>query len=219
MDMGDLMGTRLFRGMDEKEIGACLAALDGREGRYDKGEMILRAGDDAREMGLMLSGRATVENVDIWGNRTLLSPIAPGDCFAETYAMLGGMTLLVDVCAATDCRALFLRAAGLRGCGAAWARKMTENLLGISLHKNLALSTRSFHTAPKSLRGRVAAYLGTVAMQRGSREFDIPFDRQELADYLSVDRSALSKELGRMRDEGIVAFRKNHFCLLKGPEE
>ncbi|MBR2807174.1 MAG: winged helix-turn-helix domain-containing protein, partial [Oscillospiraceae bacterium] len=83
----------------------------------------------------------------------------------------------------------------------------------ISAHKNLALSGRSFHTAPKTIRGRVMSYLNTVSLQRGSREFDIPFDRQQLADYLNLERSALSKELGKMQRDGLITVRKNHFIL------
>ena len=87
------------------------------------------------------------------------------------------------------------------------------NLLVISSHKNLVLSERSFHTAPRTIRARLLAYLHTVSVQRRSAEFDIPFDRQQLADYLSIDRTALSRELGRMQDEGLITFRKNHFVV------
>ena len=93
--------------------------------------------------------------------------------------------------------------------------KLTANLLSISANKNLALTGRSFHTAPKSARARIMAYLNTVSLQKRSREFDIPFDRQQLADYLNLERSAMSKELGRMRDEGLIRTRKNHFVLLE----
>jgi len=83
------------------------------------------------------------------------------------------------------------------------------------MHKNLILSGRSFHTAPKTIRGRVMAYLNSVSLQRRSREFDIPFDRQQLADYLNLERSALSKELGKMQREGLISCRKNHFIIRK----
>ena len=82
------------------------------------------------------------------------------------------------------------------------------------MHKNMILSGRSFHTAPKTIRGRVMAYLNSVSLQKRSREFDIPFNRQQLADYLNLERSALSKEIGKMRREGLISFRKNHFSIL-----
>ena len=124
--------------------------------------------------------------------------------------------LLVDVCANENCRILFFRIGALRGpTGRAdpWLLRLTTNLLVISSHKNLVLSERSFHTAPRTIRARLLAYLHTVFVQTRSAEFDIPFDRQQLADYLNIDRTALSRELGRMQDEGLIAFRKNHFVI------
>lgn len=91
--------------------------------------------------------------------------------------------------------------------------KLTRNLMMISAHKNLALSGRSFHTAPKSARGRILSYLNSVSLQKNASEFDIPFNRQQLADYLNLERTNMSKELGRMQREGILSCRKNHFVL------
>ena len=89
-----------------------------------------------------------------------------------------------------------------------------SSILTISLHKNLALSGRSFHTAPKSARGRILAYLSSVSLKKHSREFDIPFDRQQLADYLNLERTNMSKELSKMRKEGLIDFKKSHFRLI-----
>lgn len=150
----------------------------------------------------------TVESNDLWGNRTILSLVGEGGFFAETYALLKNEVMLVDAVASEDNEILFLQTGLLNTLNAAkhiWLPKLTSNLLTISAHKNLTLSGRSFHTAPKSARGRIMAYLNTVALQKRSSEFDIPFDRQQMADYLNLDRSALSKELGKMRREGIIA--------------
>ncbi len=97
--------------------------------------------------------------------------------------------------------------------------KFVTNLLSISAHKNLILSERGFHTAPKTIRGRVMSYLNSVSLQKRSREFDIPFDRQQLADYLNLDRSALSKELGKMQRDGLISARKNHFIILRSESD
>ena len=129
--------------------------------------------------------------------------------------------MLVDVRANEDCRVLLLRLGDLsRGdvLQRSWGCRLIANLLIISTHKNLALSGRSFHTAPRTIRGRVLAYLNSIALRTHTREFDIPFDRQQLADYLNVDRTALSKELGKMREEGILRCRRSHFVLLRGGE-
>ena len=165
----------------------------------------------------MIEGSVTIESNDAWGNRTIISHVGRGQVFAESYAMLDHEPLLVDVTANEDCRILFLRNCGvqtLTGLREAWAMKVVANLLTISAHKNLTLSGRSFHTAPKTIRGRVMSYLNSVSLQTHARAFDIPFDRQQLADYLNVERSALSKELGKMERDGLIACRKNHFTIL-----
>ena len=212
-----LKDNLLFRGMEAQETEACLRALSGRTRRYPKDAMILRAGDAAERMGIVLRGSVTVESNDVWGNCTILSHVAAGGFFAETYAYLADAVMLVDVVANEDCEVLFLSVGTLQSAPAAdgWRAKLIKNLLSVSMHKNLALAGRSFHTAPKSIRGRVLSYLNTLSIQKQSTEFDIPFDRQQLADYLNVERTALSKELGRMRADGLIRCRRNHFVLLR----
>lgn len=212
-----LMQNPFFMGMDEGEIDAALDAMRSSVRSFGKEEVILHAGDVTANMGIVLSGSVRIESIDMWGNRTILSHIGPGEVFAETYAYIPGETLLVDAVSNEDSSILMLRLDALHKAGSdlAWRRKILDNLLAISLRKNLLLSGRIFNTSPKSLRGRVMSYLSSVSLQTGSPEFEIPFDRQQMADYLSVERTALSKELGRMRSEGIIEFRKNHFKLIK----
>ena len=181
--------------------------------------MILAAGETTDRLGLVVSGSVTIENNDLWGNRTILTLVGRNGFFAETYALLDGEPLSVDVIANEPCEIAFYRIRRLMepSCASqSWASKMLRNLLQIFANKNLGLSRRSFHVSPKSIRGRVLSYLNAVSLKMHTSEFDIPFDRQQLADYLNVERTALSKELGRMRDEGIILFRKNHFIILKG---
>ena len=216
MDMGTLQKARIFRGLTAEELSSALLALRGEEKWYRKGQVLLHAGDLTEKMGLVLEGSVTIESNDAWGNRSILSHVGPMQLFAETYALLAGEPLLVDAAANEDCRVLFLRADGilqLTEQAAPWARKLAANLLGITAMKNLHLAGRSFHTAPKTIRGRVMAYLNTVSLQKQSKDFDIPFDRQQLADYLNLERSALSKELGRMQREGLIETRKSHFRI------
>ena len=218
MNYSELNGYTLFRGLSDEEISQALRELRAQEKQYRKNVMILSAGQPTERMGLVLKGSVTIESNDLWGNRTILSHVGAGGFFAETYAWLCDEVVLVDVVANEECRILFLTVACLRGLPLArepWAAKLTANLLSISAQKNLALTGRSFHTAPKSARARIMAYLNTVSLQTQSREFDIPFDRQQLADYLNLERSAMSKELGRMCDEGLIRTRKNHFALLR----
>lgn len=211
-----LLDSLLFRSLDEAERSSALRALSVTERAYAEDELIFTAGDRTDRMGLVLSGSVTVESGDVWGNRTILSHIGSGQVFAETYALLGE-AMLVDVRANEGCRVAFLRLTALQS-PESWAAKLTRNLLAVSARKNLTLSLRSFHTAPKTVRERVMAYLGTVSLQSGRSEFDVPFDRQQMADYLNLDRTALSKELGRMRRDGVIDFRKNHFVLRRSAQ-
>ena len=216
MDMAQIQNTMIFRGMTEEEISSALSCLQAEEKRYEKGQILLHAGSVTEKMGLVLEGSVTVESNDVWGNRTILSHIGRGQFFAETYAILQEEPLLVDVTANEDSRVLFLKTGSLSrffSSSSGWACKMTANLLTISAHKNLHLSGRSFHISPKSVRGRIMAYLNTVSLRKHSKEFDIPFDRQQLADYLNLDRTALSKELGKMQKEGLILTRKSHFIV------
>lgn len=210
-----LGGIMLFRGMNEDEIDDALQLLAANERSFPKGTEILHAGTATAYMGVVLEGSVTVESNDMWGNRTILSHVGKGQFFAETYALLSNEPMLVDVTANEDCRILFLRTQNLLGADVKWAGKLLTNLLLISAHKNLHLSGRSFHISSKSIRGRVMSYLNTVSIQTGKREFDIPFDRQQLADYLNVERTALSKELGKMQKDGYFTFHKNHFVILR----
>ena len=217
MNRIELTDVLIFRDMTEKEMDEALRALNANEKKFPKGTSVLHAGDTTEQMGLVLEGSVTIENNDIWGNKTILSHVDTGEFFAETYGLLPNETLLVDVVTNEKSRILFLRIGSLRSMDISstpWAYKLINNLLTISMHKNLTLSGRSFHTSPKTIRGRVMSYLDTISLRTGKLEFDIPFDRQQMADYLNVERTALSKELARMESDGLIRFRKNHFELL-----
>ena len=207
----------LFKGMTDPERDECLLTLNAHRKSYKKGDAILHAGNQTDQMGMVLSGSVTIESNDMWGNRTILSQVGTGQFFAETYALLPEEVMLVDVVANENCQVLFLHVGNMisKMQRVAWSQKLYRNLLLISSHKNLTLSGRSFHTAPKSARGRILAYLNTVSLKKHSTEFDIPFDRQQLADYLNLERTNMSKELTRMRRKGIIECRKNHFKLLQ----
>ena len=217
VDSDKLKENIIFNGMTPDEIDQALNELCAIEKAYKKNSLILRAGDITDSLGLVLSGSVTIESNDMWGNRTILSNVGEGGFFAETYALLENEPLLVDVRANENCRILFFKVGSLKKLKSnmnLWSFKLISNLLMISANKNLHLSGRSFHTSPKTIRGRVMAYLNSVSLKKDSNEFDIPFDRQQLADYLNLERSALSKELGKMKKDGLIEVRKNHFKLL-----
>lgn len=216
MDYNFLEKTILFRGVSDEEIKEMLVCLGGEVKHYTKGETVYHAGDVVASLGLILSGSVHIENDDFWGNRSILDHVGPGQVFAETYACVSGEPLMVSVTAAEETEILFLNTGRLlqtcsNTCG--HHHKLIRNLLAASAQKNLNLSRRIFHTSAKSIRGRLLSYLSYQALRHNSHFFEIPFNRQQLADYLSVDRSALSNELGKMQKEGILTVKKNAFCL------
>ncbi len=206
---------QLFRGMTADELAALRAAHCIRVQRYGKNALIYHAGRVVHEIGIVQSGSVNVESNDLWGNKSILSHVEAGQAFAETYALCGE-PLMVDVAAAEPCEILWLDLVPMlqqQNTAASWYPKFLHNLLLLSMQKNLALSQRIRCTTPKSARGRLLTYLSAQAVRAGSTHFSIPFDRQQLADYLNLDRSALSKELGKMRDDGLIRCRKNEFEL------
>lgn len=211
-----LASSPLFRGTTQEEISTMLTCLNVREKSYPKGAAILRTGDIIHELGIVMAGSVIIENDDLWGNKTILDQVGPGMVFAETYACIQGEALMVNVIAGEETDILFLdigRILQSYSNACVYHAKLINNLLTITAQKNLRLSRRSFHTAPKSIRGRVLSYLSFQAIQQGNRSFYIPFNRQQLADYLNVDRSALSNELSKMQREGLMTIEKNHFVM------
>ncbi|MGP1569533.1 MAG: Crp/Fnr family transcriptional regulator [Eubacteriales bacterium] len=207
----------LFKDLTKEDLKNCLVALNAHEKHYKKGETVLYSGDTTDYMGLVLNGSVTIESNDIWGNCSILSHVSSGNFFAETYALLPNEVLLVDVIANEDCKILFFNIKRLFSdiTTFPFKEKVLKNLLIISSYKNLALSKRNFHTVSKSSRKRLLSYLNAIAVQKHSSEFDIPFNRQQLADYLNLERTNMSKELTRMQKDGIIQFHKNHFKIIK----
>lgn len=217
MDFHFLSKLVLFRGISAQEIEAMNERLHLFEKHYKKNDTIFCAGNSIRTLGLVLDGKVSIEHDDIWGNKSILDSVGPGQVFAETYASMPDMALMVSVVAASDCTILFMDmvyALSLNGPVPEYHGKLLRNLLLISSQKNFNLSRRIFHTSSKSIRARLLSYLSFQATSRGSYSFAIPFNRQQLADYLSVDRSALSKELGKMQKDKVLRVHKNNFTIL-----
>lgn len=216
MNEAFLVNTVLFRGIKKEELFSVLTCLSSFKKTFKKGEIIFHIGDTIKDIGVILSGSIYLENIDVWGNTTVLEHLKAGQVFAEAYACSLSEPSMVNVIAAANCEILFLNVARtIKTCSNSCAHhsRIIQNLLTISAKKNLNLSKRIFHITPKSIRAKVLSYLSSQAMEIGKYEFKIPFNRQQLADYLGVDRSALSSELSKMQKEGIIEFEKNHFCL------
>jgi len=216
MDYSFLTSTDLFSGVKEDEIKEMLSCLSVHEKKYKKDAVICRAGEAVTEVGLVQSGSVNIVANFYWGSSNIFSHVEKGQIFAENYAAAKDCGLTCDVVAAEDTSVLFLDMDRLlttcaKGC--AFHNKTIHNLLRISARKNLELSARMMHIAPKSIRGRLLSYLSEQAVKNGGSSFRIPFSRQQLADYLSVDRSALSGELSKMQKDGLISYHKNEFVL------
>lgn len=212
----DLANTQLFRGLSTDEITSLLNCLKAVKRNYKKGKVILAEGSITENIGIVLSGMAMISYSDIWGNSSILGNVAPGSVFAEVYACIPGQPMPVTVAAAEDTVILFLNIGKmLTTCTnvCPFHNRLVRNLLTVCAHKNLNLSQRIQHTSAKSIRGRLMSYFSACAKQAGNSSFVIPYNRQQLADYLNVDRSTMCNELSKMRKDKIIEYEKNHFLL------
>ena len=207
----NLSNTQLFRGLEEHEITSLLSCLNTVTRSYKKGEIILSEGMITENIGVVLSGM-----VLIWGNTSILGNAAPGCVFAEVYACIPGQPLLITVSAAEPATVLFMNVGRvLTSCSntCPFHARLARNLLTVCADKSLQLSRRMKHTTSKSIRGRLMSYFSECAKQFGSSSFIIPYNRQQLADYLGVDRSTMCNELSKMQRDGIIEYEKNRFLL------
>ena len=211
-----IRSAQLFSGVSEDELTAMLSCLKAEKKDFPKEAFVLRSGDTADSIGLALAGTVLVIQEDIWGNRNILSKAGPGQTFAAAYACAPGSVLNVSVVAETPVTALFLNVKRiLNVCPSACAHhsRIIRNLLSELAEKNLRFNEKLTHMGQRTTRSKIMSYLSADAQRLGKYEFDIPFSRQQLADYLAVERSGLSLELGKMRSEGLLDFHKSHFVL------
>ncbi len=207
----------MFKGIAPGDLTNMLDCLSASVHDYAKHAAIFFAGIPAERVGIVLAGTAQVVRDDIFGNRTILTTLDQGDMFGETFACAGVETLPVSVLATEECTVLLVdyrKIIVTCPSSCMFHNKMIENMMQILAQKNLVLNQKIEAVSARTTREKLIVYLTAQAGRAGSRSFEIPFNRQELADYLSVDRSAMSAELGRMRDEGILEFHKNSFEIL-----
>ena len=216
MDIHLLAGTRLFQGIREHEIEAMLTCLSAVERTYRKDAYIYRAGDVTGRLGVVMEGAVNIIKDDVWGNRKIIENIGGGQIFGETYACLKGEPLMVDVQASERSRILFMDVNRiLTTCSSScdFHNRLIRSLMYVLAGKNLMLTKKMDIITPKSLRERVMVYLSQESVKQGCRTVTVPFNRQQMADYLSVDRSALSAELSRMQRDGVISYEKNRFTI------
>lgn len=211
-----LRDTLLFSGLKDHEILETTQCLNAKITEYPKDSYILHEGDRVENLGLVISGDALIIKEDFWGRRNIISRVQEGQCFAETFACASDSVLNVSVVAQTSCKIMFLnvkRVLNICPENCSHHSRIVKNLLSDIANKNLYFSEKLSHLGQKNTREKLLSYLSAESLRHHSREFTIPFSRQQLADYLCVDRSGLSSELGKMKKEGILDFEKNFFKL------
>ena len=212
-----LKKTKLFAGIGGEDIDAMLTCLGATVRTYQKGEYIFREGEHIRYITVLLEGSILVQRDDYWGNRSIVSRIGVGEMFGEAYATPNSGALLNDVVALEDSTVIFFdvnRILTLCPSACRFHSMTVQNLVCAISEKNRGLVAKLGYMSNRSTRSKLLAYLSDEAKKQNSSSFEIPFNRQQLADYLSVDRSAMSNELCKMRDEGILKFEKNKFTLI-----
>lgn len=216
MNYNMILKTSLFSSCTEEDVKNMAKNLKFRTVKYNKDNFIFGEGDVVTDIGLVLSGSVRMEHNDFFGNTSILGIAQSGEVFAEAYACIPNEPLMIDVVANENCEILFISVDNLfKSCTKCNSQnKVIQNLVVISAQKNLQLSRRTLHTSSKTIRGRLMSYFSQQMSTQASNKIVIPFNRQQLADYLNLDRSALSKELGKMKQDGLIDYKKNLFKIL-----
>lgn len=214
--------SHLFTGIREDEVEHVLQCLQAHEKRFKKNEIIARRGDVIHELGIVVQGSVYIIKEDFWGNRTIITEIGESEIFGEVYAATGKEPLEVEIVANAPTSILFLNIRHImQVCEnhCVYHLRILENLISLLASKNLTLTRKMEHITKRSTRDKLLSYLSEMSLKSGKTTFTIPFNRQELADYLSVERSAMSRELGFMQKEGLITYEKNTFQLLIPKED
>ena len=212
-----LKHTQLFSGIGEEEIASMLDCMGASLKAFTKGEYIFRQGERISDIAILTEGRIHIRQDDYWGNSNIISTIGAGEIFGEAYLAPDSGAMANDVVAAEDAAVIFINAERIiTACPSACRFHSTviQNLFFSISDKNRRLVQKLEHMSKRTTREKLMSYLSQEAKRQTGTTFTIPFNRQQLADYLSVDRSAMSNELCKMRDEGLIKFEKNRFTLI-----
>ena len=207
----------LFTGIDAADFEGMLGCIGYHVKNYKKGEIIAFEEETINHVGVVLEGAVDMLKEDVWGNRTMLVRTYPQDIFGETFACGEDSLSVVTFAAAQDCRILFLSFCRvMHTCTHAcqFHQRLIENMVRLIARKNRELMRKVEVVSKKTLREKILAYLSIQSQSQGNRRFELPLGRVEWAEYLNADRSALTRELAKMQEEGIIHYHKNFFEIL-----
>ena len=212
----------LFSGISQEEMGLMLNCLGGKIATITKGHPVFLEGEPAKYVGVVLSGKVQIVRDDYYGNRSVLAVVSPGGLFAEAFACAGVETLPVSAIALHSCAVLLLDCKRvLTGCSNAcpFHSRLVRNLLQGMARKNLMLTSKIRCMSQKTTQEKLMEFLLEQAKQQAKAEFVIPYDRQALADYLGVERSAMSAEISKLKKAGRIDCSGSRFRVLTPDKE
>lgn len=212
-----LLNTYIFKGLTESELDGALSYLDAREKRYKKGENLIIQGDKITSFAIIISGTVQVSCDDIDGNRMIMATVSKGEMFAESLAVTANSDSPIYAVATEDSAVLWLSAAPIRKnlVSAPLHSKIISNFMSAIAFKCLSMNDRVQILSKKTIREKVIAYISLLPSHDKSGEIILPLSRQDMASYLGVERSALSRELSNMQKEGIISYKGNTFKFLR----
>ena len=211
------MEIPLFQGLDREEINEVLQKFHGLIKHFPKSDYIYLAGDCVENLCVVLEGTVQMIKEDIWGEKSIIANLGAGSVFAENFLGQLGDRSTVSYFVASDSEVLMLplgRTLFDSDTSSKASQRLICNIVSILADNNTRLIEKTEILCKKTLRSKILAYLEQEARNHGCRSFTIPFNRTDLANYLDADRSALTRELARMKEEGLIDFTKNNFELL-----
>jgi len=212
-----LKDNPLFKGLNEDDISRLLKSLRAKVALKDSGEYIFYAGDKTSSMGIVLSGSVLIVQEDVWGHRNIMSRISSGDIFAEVFASAREAVLNVSALADSRCEILLINVQNLLSYSQndIGYNTVIKNLVSLIAKKTMAFNDKITHISKRTTRDKLLSFLSSEAIKRGTLSFNIAYNRQQLADYLCVERAAMCVELSKLKTDGLLKYRKNHFKLTK----
>ena len=213
-----LMKLPIFYNLKKEEIINILKFFNYSKEDFEKNNFIFEIGKPISKIGIILSGEINIIKEDFWGNRNILNKFKSGEIFGEVFALakVSPNNILVET--SQNSKILFLDLTNFsidNENNSNEILKFLSNIFKISLKKNILFTEKLEHITKKTIREKIISYLSTEALKNRSNSFFIKFDRQELADYLFVESSALSRELSSMKKDGLIEYNKNYFTLIK----
>ncbi|MDD4689633.1 MAG: Crp/Fnr family transcriptional regulator [Eubacteriales bacterium] len=215
--LGVIRKCSIFNNIEDQDLESLLSCLGAKIERKEKGSYFLSEGEPAKFLGIVLTGKVQIERIDYSGNRSILSTLEPSQIFGEAFACAGVDALPISVVATENTEVMLIDARRImlscsNACG--FHNRLIFNLLKIVSWKNIEFNRKVEISSKRSTREKLMTYLDMQAKQHGRNNFTIPYDRQALADYLGVERSGLSAEISKLRNEGIIKCHRSEFTLL-----